>query len=428
LPTHPGILESGFADLGAANPVASAADGLPDTPWVCPELLRLFGRVGDGRSEQGRVHPVAVVLSLCAAAVVAGMRSFTAVAGWVADVPAGLLAQLYGRRSEAPSKATIWRVVTGADAEAVDAVIGVWLAGRAAADAEPDGGEPDTVPEPAGPVAGGRDGGGAVELVAIAVDGKTVRGAVDTAGNQTHLLAAATHREALVLGQVEVGAKSNEIPMFAPLLDRLAETGVDLSRAVITADAMHAQRSHARYLHERGAGYVLTVKQNQPTLFAALDALPWAQTPITHRDLDTGHGRRTTRTIQVLPAPAELPFPHAAQAWLVERYVTDPDGTPISAAAALGVTNLEPDRAGPALLAELVRGQWGIESLHWLRDTVWREDHSTAHTRAGPRVMAALRNLAVGAIRLGGRRDITETTRWATRDMDRPFKILQLTT
>ena len=50
---------------------------------------------------------------------------------------------------------------------------------------------------------------------------------------------------------------------------------------------MHAQRAHARYLYERGAGYVLTVKQNQPALFAALDALPWAQTPIAHRDLDT---------------------------------------------------------------------------------------------------------------------------------------------
>ena len=81
------------------------------------------------------------------------------------------------------------------------------------------------------------------------------------------------------------------------------------------------------------------------------------------------------------------------------------------------MTNLEPGRAGPALLAELVRGQWGIESLHWLRDTVYREDHCTARTGSGPRVMAALRNLAIGAIHLLGRRDITETTRWATRVM-----------
>jgi hypothetical protein len=107
--------------------------------------------------------------------------------------------------------------------------------------------------------------------------------------------------------------------MFAPLLDTLADAGVDLARTVITADALHAQRAHAEYLHHRGAGFVFTVKQNQPGLFAALDALPWAQAPIAVRDIDRGHGRVTTRTIQALPAPADLPFPHVNQAWLIER-------------------------------------------------------------------------------------------------------------
>lgn len=69
-----------------------------------------------------------------------------------------------------------------------------------------------------------------------------------------------------------------------------------------------------------------------------------------------------------------------------------------------------------------------MESLHWLRDSVYREDHSTARTGAGPHVMAALRNLAIGALHLLGRRDITEATCWATRSMDRPLTILGLTT
>jgi len=81
-------------------------------------------------------------------------------------------------------------------------------------------------------------------------------------------------------------------------------------------------------------------------------------------------------------------------------------------------------RSTPEQVAGLVREHWGIESLHWLRDTVYREDDFTARTGSGPRVMAALRNLEVGAIHLIGRRDITETTRWATRLMDRSFKIL----
>jgi hypothetical protein len=66
------------------------------------------------------------------------------------------------------------------------------------------------------------------------------------------------------------------------------------------------------------------------------------------------------------------------------------------------------------------------DSLHWLRDTLYREDNSTVHTRSGPRIMAALRNLAIGAIRLTGRQDISESTRWATRAMQRPFTILKL--
>ena len=65
--------------------------------------------------------------------------------------------------------------------------------------------------------------------------------------------------------------------------------------------------------------------------------------------------------------------------------------------------------------------------LHWIRDTCYREDHSTIRTRSGPRVMASLRDLAIGALRLAGRRDITEATRWASRDMTRPLTILGLT-
>ena len=85
------------------------------------------------------------------------------------------------------------------------------------------------------------------------------------------------------------------------------------------------------------------------------------------------------------------------------------------------------EHAAPERIATLVRNHWGIESLHWLRDTVYREDHSTVHTRSGPRVMAGLRNLAVGAHHLAGRRDITEASREAGRVMHRPFKILKLT-
>ena len=126
-------------------------------------------------------------------------------------------------------------------------------------------------------------------------------------------------------------------------------------------------------------------------------------------------------------APGDLPFPHVSQAYLIERHVTALDGTPLSDIAALGVTSLDATRAGPETIASLVRGQWAIESLHWLRDTLYREDESTVRTRSGPRAMATLRNLAIGALHQAGRHDTTEATRWASRYIDRPFTILGLT-
>jgi hypothetical protein len=82
-----------------------------------------------------------------------------------------------------------------------------------------------------------------------------------------------------------------------------------------------------------------------------------------------------------------------------------------------------------ARLAGLVRGQWAIESLHWLsfRDTLYQEDHSQVRTRSGPRIMAALRILAIGGLHLAGRHDTTEATRWASRHMSWPCTILGLT-
>ncbi len=253
------------------------------------------------------------------------------------------------------------------------------------------------------------------------MDGKTVRGARNADGSQVHLLAALAGQQGVVAAQIEVGNKTNEIPMIIPLLD-----GLDLDQAVVTADALHCQRATAEYVHGRGAAFILPAKDNQPGLSDALDALPWGDAPVAHSTTDRGHGRIETRTIQVMDAPAGLPFPHVSQAYLIERHVTALDGTPLSDIAALGVTSLDATRASPRAIASLVRGQWSIESLHWLRGTLYREDHSTVRTRSGPRAMATLRNLAIGALHLAGRHDTTEATRWASRRMHRPFAILGL--
>ena len=162
---------------------------------------------------------------------------------------------------------------------------GSWLLARAGA---------------AGDLAGAGHGGGGAALVIVRVDGKTVRGARNADGSQVHLLAALAGVRGVVAAQAEVGAKTNEIPMIIPL-----PGGLSLDGAAITA--LHTQRATADYVHGRGADFILPAKDNQPGLSGALDALPWRDVPVTHAATDRGHGRITTRTIQIMDAPGDLP-------------------------------------------------------------------------------------------------------------------------
>jgi predicted transposase YbfD/YdcC len=407
----------GKSAIPAAVPAPAAPVVSLPVPGEGCDLLELLSGVPDGRTGQGRDHPVTAVLALAAAAVVAGMKGYTAISGRVADVPPPALAGRYLRCGAAPapppSKTTIWRVLTGAGTEELDAAAGTWLmdlAGLAG-------------PAAAGPDAGEEDGPPA--LVQVRLDGKAVRGARNADGTQVRLLAALAGPDAassVVAAQAGVGAKTNEVPVAAVVLGRL-----DLHGKVVTADALRTVKATARLIREGGGEFVLPVKENRRSLLDAIDALPWKDVPVACSATDKGHGRITTRTIQVLPAPEGLPFPHVSQVFLIERYVTDLQGRPVSAVAALGVASPQPEQAGPAALARYVREQWSIESLHWIRDTLYQEDKSQVRTRSGPRAMAALRNLAIGALRLAGRTDITEATRWAARSMDRPFTILGLT-
>ena len=188
------------------------------------------------------------------------------------------------------------------------------------------------------------------------------RGAKNADGGQVHLLSAMTHETGLVLAQTDVDTKTNEVPRLKDLLG-----GLDLRGAILTVDALHTARGTATWLYKQGIDFAMTVKENTPKLFQALDALPWDEVPIGHTSTDRGHGRITTRTVQTLPVPADLPFPHVKQAFLIERSVTDLAGKNLSSVAALAVVSLSQQDADPARVGTLIRGHWAIESMHWIR-------------------------------------------------------------
>jgi hypothetical protein len=141
--------------------------------------------------------------------------------------------------------------------------------------------------------------------------------------------------------------------------------------------------------------------------------------------VDRGHGRLERRTVRVAPVPKRVRFPHAQQVLVADRHVSDLAGGSGSTEVAYAVTSLSFKRADAARLAGLLRGHWGIENrLHWVRDVVFAEDHSRVRTAGGPQVMASLRNLVIGLLRLTGHAKIARALRWIARNPARALALL----
>jgi predicted transposase YbfD/YdcC len=321
---------------------------LPDPVVLAPDLRDVLGSVVDPRKRRGVRHSLGVVLTVVVCAVVAGARSFVAIAEWVADLP-DELAQTLDTDRRRPSESAIRRLLGKMDADRFDSAMGGFVQHLCVQVA---------------PVGRRR---------VLAVDGKTVRGSRHTRSDGTeitgrHLLAVIDQHTRVVLGQLGVDGKTSEINRFAPLLDTL--TGIDLTGVVITADALHTQREHVTDLRTRGAHWVLTVKGNQPTLRRQLAGLPWREVEVGHRSTETSHGRREIRALKVVTIAAGIEFPHARQAVQIVRRTR-----PVSARTGrkgrwrtetvYAVTDLAPHQARPDELAAWIRGHWQIENgLH----------------------------------------------------------------
>jgi predicted transposase YbfD/YdcC len=230
------------------------------------------------------------------------------------------------------------------------------------------------------------------------------------------------HTTGGILAQIQVAHTTNEIARFRPLLDHL-----DLTATVITADALHTQREHADWLvAHKHAAYVLIVKRNQPALHQQLTALPWRQVPIADHTRDRGHGRVEIRKLQVTTV-AGLDFPHTTQALRITRRVRTLASRRWRTVTVYAITSLTAAQASPARLADYVRGHWGIEALHHIRDVTLAEDASQIRAGTAPRVMASLRNLAIGVLRRHGHRNIAAALRRNARDATPVLPLLGIT-
>lgn len=179
---------SSLIDVCQAAPPPVVRGNVVDVP---DDLLAAFRAVTDPRCRRGVRPQLVVVLGVAACAVLAGARSYVAIAEWAHDLPVAVRARLGIYRS-APSESAIRRVLQAIDPHLLHRTVSGWLAARA-----------DTCQR----------------WRAIAIDGKTARGAHIGDGHAVHLLAALDHADGVVLGQQVVDGKTNEITEFAPLLD-----------------------------------------------------------------------------------------------------------------------------------------------------------------------------------------------------------------
>ena len=236
----------------------------------------------------------------------------------------------------------------------------------------------------------------------VAIDGKTVRRSHDKrAGKQAiHLVSAWASANTLTLGQVKTEEKSNEITAIPKLLEML-----ELSGCIVTIDAMGCQKEIARTIVDRGADYLLAVKENQGQLYQdvrdlfeagdgpGLEGLPhdYATT------LNKGHGRIERRECWSIDDPACLEYLSTAREWPGLRSVVRVEcrretDTGTTVQARYYISSLE---ASAKRQLEAVRAHWSIEnSLHWSMDVTFREDQCRVRKDHGPQNLATLRQIS----------------------------------
>lgn len=250
------ILSAPFDHPLLTRQEASVADlnALPlSGPGGLPELLE---KLVDPRARRGIRHKISVTLAMVVAAGLSGCaRSFRSVGDFVADLPQDALGRLGARwhpvkrRYVAPDEATIRRHVKMIDADHADRLVGAWLLGL---------------------VRSGRlTAGQADNVIMIALDGKVLKGAwAELPDVKVKLFSALVHGEGVVIGQRKVPEHTTEVTQVMPLVDDIgaASPNADLSGLVFTADALHVHRDNLAKIVERGGDYLLTVKDNQPTL------------------------------------------------------------------------------------------------------------------------------------------------------------------
>jgi predicted transposase YbfD/YdcC len=367
-------------------------------------LAAHLASVPDHRHARGKRYPLPVVLTLAVIAKLAGQSRLKALAQ-SAKLRASDLAPLFGLSRPSMPHPSTWSRILG---QALDPLA---LEQALTSFFQP-------APDPEVPARGS---------IVLAIDGKTITGTIPLGKTRgVHLVAAYLPQEGVVLAQLAVDCKENEIVVMPTLLAAL-----DLQGRVVVGDAMQTQRALSAQIIEAGGDYVWFVKENQPTLLAEIEELflpppimPGHSAPARDfrraKKLDKGHARREERTITVSSMLAGYSeWPGLEQVFKLERRVWQ-EGRAEVYEARYGVTSLPKSVAGPRRLLKIARAEWGIENgLHYRRDVTLEEDAGQVRRGGAPQVLAALNNVVISLMGQAGEQNLPDLQRTFDYHFDR---------
>ena len=333
-----------------------------------------FESLSDPRHSRNRKHLLVDIAVVAVSGIICGCDGPTAIHRWAQHRASGLALHL-ALPNGIPSRDCIRRLLIVLKPESFQRRFRAWIADAILIDPNDQG-----------------------RLVAI--DGTTCRGSHDEAKGlgALHLVSAWASEEGIASGPVATEAKSNEITAIPQLLEQ-----IDLAGTLITIDAMGCQKEVVKQVVSGGGDCVIAVKDNQPRLLAAIQTYFFDHLESDLKDLqyrchetrDDGHGRIDERSYDLTGVPRDF---EPAKDWPWVKAIGDTvritrhaDGTGSDEVR----YSLSSGYLGGKRFGEAVRGQWGIESMHWVRDVNFREDESRTRERTSGNDLSWLRRFAV---------------------------------
>jgi predicted transposase YbfD/YdcC len=359
-------------------------------------FLDHFADLPDPRQFAKVIYPLDEILLLSLLAVVAGAETFTAIAQF-GRKKLGLLRRFRPFANGTPDHDRLGEVFAALDPEVFQKCFVAWVAMLTGTPAD-----------------------------VIAIDGKTSRRSYQKKGglNPIHMVSAFAARQRLVLGQVKVAEKSNEIVAIPKLLDMLAIEG-----AIVTIDAMGCQREIASKIIDKKADYVLALKGNQGTLHEDVELFANEQKASNFKDatisqdtsVDGDHGRIETRRTTVFHNVGWLQERHnwpglkAVVMVESEREI----GAKVERETRFYITS-STEKAD--MLGTVVRRHWAVESMHWLMDCLFRDDECRVRTEHAPANFTTIKHMAHNLLRRHPAK-LSMTTKRLTAAWDEHFLV-----